>query len=52
MKANAARRSFVTQAVPTEQSQPGACAAATTPLLRPRPFLVQALRLRSRRSAR
>lgn len=52
MKTKAARRPFVTKSRRTVPSQRDLRAGATDSLSRPQPFLVQALRLRTRRPAR
>jgi hypothetical protein len=52
MKTKAARRPLVTKSRRTAPSQRDSRAGATDSLSRPQPFLVQALRLRTRRPAR
>lgn len=49
MKAKAAHRSFVTTSIRAQRPKDPAAGPAD-PLLRPRPFLVQTLRLRQRPS--
>ncbi len=52
MKTKADRRSSVTEAVRPVQAQPAASRVTDTPFTGPRPFLIQALPLRTRRPTR